>query len=116
MEDRAARLAAGLDPDAVVRSTFLFTDGHANCGITESGAICSATLAMLDELSSCKSTISTFGFGQDHRAEMLQRIADAGEGSYSHVQSSEEPTWGPRSRPQEEGSFLPLPEATQHQF
>lgn len=89
-EDRAARLAAGLDPDAVVRSTFLFTDGHANCGITESGAICSATLAMLDELSSCKSTISTFGFGQDHRAEMLQRIADAGEGSYSHVQSSED--------------------------
>ena len=43
-------MAAGLDPDAVVRSTFLFTDGHANCGITESGAICSATLAMLDEL------------------------------------------------------------------
>ncbi|CAK8991528.1 unnamed protein product [Durusdinium trenchii] len=87
-EDRAS-LGAG-NPDVVVRSTFLFTDGHANCGITESDALCAATTAMLNELSSCKSTISTFGFGQDHRAEVLQRIADAGEGSYSHVQSEDQ--------------------------
>ena len=34
--------------------------------------------------------MSTFGFGGDHNTEMLRRLADCAEGSYSHVQSEDQ--------------------------
>mmetsp|Transcript_43719 Transcript_43719/g.81562 ORF Transcript_43719/g.81562 Transcript_43719/m.81562 type:complete len:656 (-) Transcript_43719:233-2200(-) len=86
----SADASGELNLPAVVRSTFLFTDGHANMGCKDTAGICAAASAMLRELGGCKSSISTFGFGSDHNADMLQQLADAGEGTYSHVQSEDQ--------------------------
>ncbi|CAE7898551.1 YAF9, partial [Symbiodinium necroappetens] len=76
--------------EAVVRSTFLFTDGMANEGIRDTAGICAAATSMLTELRNCKSTISTFGFGVGHNAEMLRRLADTADGTYSHVETEDQ--------------------------
>jgi len=76
--------------EAVVRSTFLFTDGMANEGIRETAGICAAATSMLTELRNCRSTISTFGFGAGHNAEMLRRLADTADGTYSHVETEDQ--------------------------
>lgn len=76
--------------EAVVRSTFLFTDGMANEGIRDTAGICAAATSMLTELRNCKSTISTFGFGAGHNAEMLRRLADTADGTYSHVETEDQ--------------------------
>jgi len=73
------------DVQAVVRSTFLFTDGIANCGIKESGAICQAVGNKLAELGSEACTISTFGFGTDHCADLLKGVAQKGGGVYCYI-------------------------------
>lgn len=77
--------------EAVVRSTFLFTDGHANMGITRTEDLCEAATGLLGELKDCKSSISTFGFGADHNADMLRKLADTTtDGTYSHVESEDQ--------------------------
>jgi len=74
---------------AVVRSTFLYTDGLANAGVTKADHICAAVAAKLSELASDRCTLSTFGYGTDHDAELLQELAQQGEGSYSYIGSEE---------------------------
>jgi len=69
----------------VVRSTFLFTDGLANHGITDPKALCAAAQGALEELKDRRCTVSTFGFGQDHNADLLQTLAEMGSGIYSYV-------------------------------
>lgn len=84
---------AGPTPAAagVVRSTFLFTDGLANHGITEPAALAAAARAALQDLAAagCSSTLHTFGFGADHNAELLRALAEAGEGSYSFIEKED---------------------------
>ena len=65
-------------------------DGLANEGIRDTAGICSAATNMLTELRNCRSTISTFGFGANHNAEMLRQLADTAEGTYSHVESEDQ--------------------------
>jgi len=71
--------------NAVVRSTFLFTDGLANVGITNSEELCVVAEAALGELGDERCSLSTFGFGDDHNADLLQGLADKGSGIYSYV-------------------------------
>jgi len=76
--------------NGVVRSTFLFTDGLANHGITSVADICAAAGSMLDELGDRRCTLSAFGFGRDHSAEMLMKLAEVGQGSYSFVENEDQ--------------------------
>jgi hypothetical protein len=73
----------------VVRSTFLFTDGLANVGITKADDIKEAAQGKLKEMGDQISTLSTFGFGGDHDANLLQGLAEVGEGMYTYVESED---------------------------
>eukprot|EP00747_Dinoflagellata_sp_TGD_P163611 gnl/TRDRNA2_/TRDRNA2_182456_c0_seq1.p1 gnl/TRDRNA2_/TRDRNA2_182456_c0~~gnl/TRDRNA2_/TRDRNA2_182456_c0_seq1.p1 ORF type:complete len:676 (-),score=127.19 gnl/TRDRNA2_/TRDRNA2_182456_c0_seq1:140-2167(-) len=92
-EDEAAAIVAE-EPQhaehAVVRSTFLFTDGLANFGITTSDGICAAAEAALGELGDQCCSLSTFGFGADHNADLLKGLADKGNGIYSYVEGEDQ--------------------------
>jgi hypothetical protein len=70
---------------AVVRSTFLFTDGIANRGVTDQDLLCKMAVAKLNELGSSRCNLSTFGFGADHSADLLQELAKVGDGIYCHI-------------------------------
>jgi len=86
-------LAAAAEPHkakAVVRSTFLFTDGQANVGITTQEALRAATTAALDELGAQRCSLSTFGFGKDHNADLLECLAKEGCGSYCYIESEDQ--------------------------
>lgn len=88
--DSAACIAASPEEEAgVVRSTFLFTDGLANVGITQPEELCAVAQAALGELGDRRSSFSTFGFGKDHNADLLQRLAELGEGIYSYVEDQD---------------------------
>mmetsp|Transcript_2057 Transcript_2057/g.6207 ORF Transcript_2057/g.6207 Transcript_2057/m.6207 type:complete len:649 (+) Transcript_2057:94-2040(+) len=76
--------------DGAIRSTFLFTDGLANVGITATGDLVAAARSQLEELGDRRCTVSTFGFGADHSAELLQGLADAGAGTYSYVENEDQ--------------------------
>eukprot|EP00746_Dinoflagellata_sp_MGD_P164763 gnl/MRDRNA2_/MRDRNA2_93607_c0_seq1.p1 gnl/MRDRNA2_/MRDRNA2_93607_c0~~gnl/MRDRNA2_/MRDRNA2_93607_c0_seq1.p1 ORF type:complete len:662 (-),score=154.19 gnl/MRDRNA2_/MRDRNA2_93607_c0_seq1:202-2187(-) len=82
-------MVAGDDEQGVVRSTFLFTDGLANVGITKADDIKEAAEAKLQEMGDQRCTLSTFGFGADHDANLLQGLAEVGEGMYSCVESED---------------------------
>lgn len=75
--------------DGAVRSCFLFTDGLANVGIRTPEAICQAAISALDELGGRRCTLSTFGFGADHSADLLRSLAKAGGGEYSFIEGEE---------------------------
>merc|ERR1719198_1708704 len=77
------------DDAAMVRSTFLFTDGAANIGIRESVPLCKAVEGAHAELGSKQCTISTFGFGADHSAELLRGIAKTGKGVYCFIENTD---------------------------
>ena len=57
------------DEGPVVRSTFLFTDGHANWGIRDAEGICQATQAMLQELKGCKSSAVAINMAVEWRGD-----------------------------------------------
>jgi hypothetical protein len=84
-----AALPDPVDDQAVVRSTFLFTDGEANVGIKESEPLCQAVEGMCSELGSKRCTISTFGFGAQHSADLLRDIAAIGKGVYCFVENTD---------------------------
>lgn len=75
--------------DGAVRSCFLFTDGLANVGITKHENLCEAASNALDELGHRRCTLSTFGFGADHSADLLRSLAKAGGGEYSYIEGEE---------------------------
>lgn len=77
------------DDQAVVRSTFLFTDGAANVGMKTSDEVCRAVEAVVSELGSKKCTISTFGFGADHSEDLLRNIANTGKGVYCFIENAD---------------------------
>lgn len=76
--------------EAVVRSTFLFTDGLANVGITKADVICAAVEGRMAQLGNRRSFVSAFGFGKDHSVEYLQSIARAGQGTYYYVEDEDQ--------------------------
>merc|ERR1719210_2018711 len=45
---------------------------------------------MLQSLGQRRCSLSTFGFGAEHNAELLQGLAVSGEGTYSYVESEEQ--------------------------
>jgi len=78
------------DEHGVVRSTFLFTDGLANVGITCAEDIKKAAEAKLSEMGEHRCQLSTFGFGSDHDANLLQGLAEVTEGGmYSFIESED---------------------------
>jgi transcription initiation factor IIF auxiliary subunit len=86
----SAELGEAEEDQAVVRSTFLFTDGVANVGITNADDICSAMAAMLADLGNKQCTVSTFGFGANHSEDLLKNIADCGnKGVYCFIEDAD---------------------------
>lgn len=82
------------DPDLAepgrTTSVLLFTDGLANRGLTDSATISECMKGALEECSpDHRPSVFTFGFGEDHDAEMLRTIADVGEGLYYYIENKE---------------------------
>ena len=83
-----------------VSSVLLMTDGMANEGVCDSDGIIKcltekgrkefhvypADKELSDEIAA---NVYTFGFGSDHKAELLQKLSDAGNGVYYYLDSSE---------------------------
>eukprot|EP00658_Telonema_sp_P-2_P004440 TRINITY_DN11656_c0_g1_i3.p1 TRINITY_DN11656_c0_g1~~TRINITY_DN11656_c0_g1_i3.p1 ORF type:complete len:500 (+),score=106.42 TRINITY_DN11656_c0_g1_i3:230-1729(+) len=71
-------------------SVLLFTDGHANHGITDRIKIGECTRGGLEACSSTtKPCVFTFGYGLDHDADMLRTISDEGNGLYYFLENEE---------------------------
>ena len=70
-----------------LRSVFLFTDGLANEGITDTTRLVQTVRKVLDN--SPRVRVYTFGFGADHNPDMLRQLADAGSGIYYYVENQE---------------------------
>eukprot|EP00286_Rhodomonas_abbreviata_P029581 CAMPEP_0181310846 /NCGR_PEP_ID=MMETSP1101-20121128/12810_1 /TAXON_ID=46948 /ORGANISM="Rhodomonas abbreviata, Strain Caron Lab Isolate" /LENGTH=603 /DNA_ID=CAMNT_0023417515 /DNA_START=73 /DNA_END=1884 /DNA_ORIENTATION=+ len=79
-----AGTAEDVEEDAV-RSVFLFTDGLANDGITQTSELVAKLGQLLDE-SSKRVRVYTFGFGDDHSADMLGKLALVGAGTYYYME------------------------------
>ncbi len=65
----------------------LLTDGHANAGVIEPNEL----VALIESTITANQSLSytTIGYGTDHNAELLTRLATEGGGSYNVVQSLE---------------------------
>jgi hypothetical protein len=66
----------------------LLTDGHANQGVTDEKGILRIVGSIIEEFPG--TSISCVGYGLDHNAEMLRKIASVGGGSYNIVQDAED--------------------------
>uniref|UniRef100_A0A7S0WEN2 VWFA domain-containing protein n=1 Tax=Hemiselmis tepida TaxID=464990 RepID=A0A7S0WEN2_9CRYP len=73
--------------DGAVRSVFLFTDGLANEGVTETGRLVAMLRKALDK--SPRVRVFTFGFGEDHSPQMLKALAEAGSGTYYYIETED---------------------------
>eukprot|EP00287_Rhodomonas_sp_CCMP768_P009749 CAMPEP_0196718132 /NCGR_PEP_ID=MMETSP1091-20130531/1410_1 /TAXON_ID=302021 /ORGANISM="Rhodomonas sp., Strain CCMP768" /LENGTH=595 /DNA_ID=CAMNT_0042058723 /DNA_START=18 /DNA_END=1805 /DNA_ORIENTATION=+ len=84
---RAAPNETRLEEEAV-RSIFLFTDGLANEGLTRQDKLVD-TLTRLLASTTPPPRVCTFGFGEDHSAELLGELAKAGAGTYYFIDKEE---------------------------
>eukprot|EP01059_Diplonema_ambulator_P016692 TRINITY_DN2842_c0_g1_i1.p1 TRINITY_DN2842_c0_g1~~TRINITY_DN2842_c0_g1_i1.p1 ORF type:complete len:521 (+),score=205.55 TRINITY_DN2842_c0_g1_i1:63-1625(+) len=66
---------------------WLFTDGHANEGLTTTEDITSAMDTILGDESDM--VIHTFGFGASHNDTMLRSLAESGSGQYYYIENAE---------------------------
>mmetsp|Transcript_32424 Transcript_32424/g.79194 ORF Transcript_32424/g.79194 Transcript_32424/m.79194 type:complete len:448 (-) Transcript_32424:290-1633(-) len=92
MTNLSGGLEAGLDLQKgatreTVRSVFLLTDGLANAGMTTTDGIVKLVADARGKNSLV--VVHTFGFGDDHNAEMLAAVAQAGGGEYVYVEKDE---------------------------
>lgn len=71
-----------------VRSVLLFTDGLANVGITDSQQLIKGLTKSLE--GKPRVQIHTLGFGKDHDADLLQKLADVGGGNYYFIETPED--------------------------
>ncbi|ETV97114.1 hypothetical protein H310_09923 [Aphanomyces invadans] len=78
---RPTRLDNG-EPNPV-QSVLLLTDGQANEGVTGPDSLAK----LLGELLGPQVSLHTFGYGSDHNATLLGRLADIGRGSYYFIQN-----------------------------
>lgn len=77
-----SEVTKNLDPKNLNR-VLLFTDGQANAGITSPDQICSK----VKDLAKAGISTSAFGVGLSFNEELLQAIADAGDGNYYYIES-----------------------------
>jgi len=71
--------------DAPCAAAFVFTDGLANMGITQTCELTDAMRGPMADMGSRSRAVFTFGFGSEHNASMLFSLADAGTGCYYYV-------------------------------
>lgn len=76
--------------EAVVRSTFLFTDGLANVAFRGTKNLCKSARSKLEQLGDSRCAISTFGFGEEHSPELLEQLARLGGGTYSFIEDEDQ--------------------------
>ncbi|KAF0688573.1 Aste57867_19818 [Aphanomyces stellatus] len=81
-EIQTPRRADNDEPNPV-QSVLLLTDGQANEGITTADGLAKMLAGVLAPTVS----LHTFGYGSDHDATLLGRLADLGRGSYYFVQN-----------------------------
>lgn len=72
----------------VVGSVLLFTDGLANVGIQDTPSIVEALRSVFNPAG--KYSVHTFGFGDDHKADLLKGLSEAGNGMYFYVKDVDE--------------------------
>ena len=70
------------------KAVWLFTDGHANVGLTTTDPIVTAVHEKMPE--DGRVSISTFGFGKQHNDEMLRAVAEAGDGLYYFIETQDQ--------------------------
>jgi len=73
-------------------AVLLMTDGLPNAGITHAEGIIKMIQATQNEPHVGRCVVHTFGFGSDHDATLLRKIADSSEGTYYYVQTAEDVT------------------------
>lgn len=71
--------------EAPAAALLLFTDGLANVGLTSTEALVEAMQGPMADMGRRSRAVFTLGFGEQHNAQMLFSIADAGTGCYSFV-------------------------------
>jgi len=85
--------AATSDARDRVRAVMLLTDGHANAGITNADSLVSIANGVLEGSDGAGSaSLYCFGYGSDHNAAMLRRLAAAagdGRGGYYFVENAD---------------------------
>jgi hypothetical protein len=105
-EDWALVNTPGLEPAAMIKAVFLFTDGEANTGLVSLPDIQRAMNNLLAAHGACgkgskrdtgatperlpaQLKVHTFGFGEDHNPDLLQGIASTGNGTYYYIEAAE---------------------------
>lgn len=80
-------LALGRDEvSAGPRHVIVLTDGEPTTGVTDDGQILKLAGGAMGG-----ATLSTFGYGDDVRSELLGRLSDLGKGNYHFVEGTEPP-------------------------
>ena len=82
--DGEAAVVVGSEDGGATRSLLLFTDGQANVGITDSGAMVEAAQALLKDHPAL--AIFTFGYGGDHDENTLRGLAEASRGLFYFIE------------------------------
>ena len=82
--DGEAAVVVGSEDGGATRSLLLFTDGQANAGITDSGAMVAAAQALLKDHPAL--AIFTFGYGGDHDENTLRGLAEASRGLFYFIE------------------------------
>jgi len=70
-----------------INSVLLMTDGETNVGVTTSSGILAKMAHALQDTASM--SVSTFGYGSTHDADLLRSIANAAQGMYYHITSQD---------------------------
>ena len=82
--DGETAVVVGSEDGGATRSLLLFTDGQANAGITDSGAMVEAAQALLKDHPAL--AIFTFGYGGDHDENTLRGLAEASRGLFYFIE------------------------------
>lgn len=69
--------------EGFLNRVLLLTDGQANVGITSPDDICSSVRGLSDT----DVTTSVFGVGNDYNEDLLQAMAESGDGNYYYIKS-----------------------------
>lgn len=75
--------ASKLDSDCRV---LMFTDGCPTSGITDNDELIKLFKARISE----NTTLSTFGYGDDHDSEFLTKLAELGKGNYAYIKNPDD--------------------------
>ena len=73
--------------DGTIHRMLLFTDGQANEGLIRKEQF---NEMATNQIKDTKMTISCFGYGADHNADILKNIADTGKGNFYYIDNVED--------------------------